>query len=664
MAFVLCALAFACPGWSATALQPEITPQIGHALSVDAVALSADGALAATGSRDGSAALWDAKTGRKLRSFSADPLGVSAVALSPDGRLLAAAGAGVALVWDARTARLRQRLGVPGEFLTALLFTPDGRGLISAGSDGAARLWDLKTGEFRSYQTGARRLTGAALSRDGKRLAVVAGGQTAWVFETASGRPTGEVREGGPWTSVALYADGRLLVTGSEERARVWDLAQGREAYALKAAAISAVAISPDGKRLYTCGGTNTARAWNLASGEAAAAFIGHIETVRALALSRDGRRLITGGDDRAARVWDTTSARELKVLAGPPLSPLFAAFAAGGRRLVTVDAASARLWDVESGRVLSVSTGDWSAASRFSLSADGRRLAWIDERKTLERRELDTGLEPVPFADAPLKAHAAAFDADGGRLAAAYDGDVTVWDAEAGQRVARLGERLDARWLRFGPDGARLAVGEPGGALSVWNLVTGRRLARYEGDSEPDLAATPDGRFLAAGEVLLRQKGRYRLAVYALSDGALLKAWETRGRRPPLAFGRDGTSLWVADQDTLWELDIATGRKLASVRLPAGATLPWPEAILARRRLALALKDGTLTALSLKSGRERGRLSLSEAGWLATAPDLRLDGSAGAARCTIGFESLPLDRCAGRRLSPGLLAEILAAEP
>src|SRR5262249_35115532 len=83
----------------------------GHAESIDAVALSADGALAVTaggwghltpadiGRRGGWANSrgerrgWDAATGRPLWDREIRPGFVTPLALSPDGRLLAAAGA-------------------------------------------------------------------------------------------------------------------------------------------------------------------------------------------------------------------------------------------------------------------------------------------------------------------------------------------------------------------------------------------------------------------------------------------------------------------------------------------------------------------------------------------------------------------------------------------
>src|SRR5438105_106005 len=61
----------------------------GHTLPVDALALSPDGYQVLSGSRDHTARLWDAGSGRELCRFEGHSAAVMSVAFSPDGHRVA-----------------------------------------------------------------------------------------------------------------------------------------------------------------------------------------------------------------------------------------------------------------------------------------------------------------------------------------------------------------------------------------------------------------------------------------------------------------------------------------------------------------------------------------------------------------------------------------------
>ncbi len=115
--------------------------------SVSAVAFSPDGKMLATVGYHARIRLWDVATRRQIGApISADGYYLSAVAFSPDGKMLATASDdGTARLWDVAT---QQQIGAPmtaasGDFLAWVTFSPDGATLATGGGDGTARLWDV-----------------------------------------------------------------------------------------------------------------------------------------------------------------------------------------------------------------------------------------------------------------------------------------------------------------------------------------------------------------------------------------------------------------------------------------------------------------------------------------------------------------------------------------
>lgn len=139
-----------------------------------AAEFSRDGRRIATSSTDGSVQVWDGVTGSELLFFPTNAGWTSAVALSPDGRLLAAGSRNAAVrVIDTEGRDLLTLHGHSGE-VTYVAFSPDSRTLLSVSVDGGVRLWDTaRHGVACEVSFDRASVRAVAVARGGNRIGVL-----------------------------------------------------------------------------------------------------------------------------------------------------------------------------------------------------------------------------------------------------------------------------------------------------------------------------------------------------------------------------------------------------------------------------------------------------------------------------------------------------------
>jgi WD40 repeat protein len=319
----------------------------------------------------GTLLLWDMVRGRLVhRLASPDTEGPGrphALVLTSDGGFAAAAFQGKVVAWDARSGSLLARIT---QATSAIALSPDGALLAAGNEEGRIVLWSLPAEErLATLATGRPAVNSLALGRDpwrieggpGWLLAAGDAGGTVTVWDLRRRVPRSYCR-GSSYNvlAVAFSPDGKLLVVGKK-------------------------LISTDAR------GSNNVRVLDVATGKQLGAVPCHF-TPRGAAFLPDGKTFAVGGTENlkapppgqplgTVRFWDAKTFRLRGELPCHRMEMLALTFTPSGRVMLSVGdgptGLQLRLWDAARREVGGIpNLAGKAMLGGVELSADGKVLA------------------------------------------------------------------------------------------------------------------------------------------------------------------------------------------------------------------------------------------------------------------------------------------------
>jgi eukaryotic-like serine/threonine-protein kinase len=244
------------------------------------IAFAPSGQWIAAGGFDGNVRLIDPESGRVLRTLERPvgiSLGVGSLAVSPDGKRVAAGFSGFTrysadypdggiAVWNVDDPKAIQTFRLASQ-VSAVAFAPDNTKLAAGTHSGRLRIWDT----------------------------------LKWKQVAEWSNPDDQ-----PCGVVLFSRDGSSLFAGSHHNVILWDIAtrEIEQTLAGHADLVDCTVLSPDGRTLATTGWDHTIKLWDTRTFRELQTLRQHTSWVYSIAFAPDGNSLASGGVDGRLLEW------------------------------------------------------------------------------------------------------------------------------------------------------------------------------------------------------------------------------------------------------------------------------------------------------------------------------------------------------------------------
>jgi len=486
---------------------------LGHQQLIYSMAISPDGQMLASASRDGTAKLW-APNGKLLHTLSGHGDWVTDVKFSPNSQMVVTASKDKTLKLWRRDGRLLRTLTGHSDLIFRTAISLDGQLIASASFDGTVKLWTITGRLVRTFKHHRGQVWSIAFSPNGQLIA-----------------------SGGADNAVKVFAlDGRLVQNFQEHHGLV-----------------QTIAFSPDGQTIASGSRDMTVKLWRL-DGHLLHTYQGHRDEILKLVFNSDGTSLASSSSDGTVQLWQPDGTLLTTLEKGGDRA-WGIAFSPNGKWLASGSTdGKIKLWQLRD-RLVTHLNGHQDWAVNVAFSPDGQLLASTSPDQTV-KLWTPTGQLRRTLRGSHDTTIAVAFSPDSQLIAAGTEmkGNILLWKPD-GKLIATLaGHRAGVFGLAFSPNGKLLASASFDKTIKLWR-PDGTLIKTLNGHQREVVAVkfSPNGQQFATAS----WDGSIKLW---RSDGSLIRTVvKGLGELNDLAFSPEGQKLVSTHRDgtlKIWTLD------------------------------------------------------------------------------------------------------------